>query len=115
MSKLSNEELAIRVELLVGYINREIYIEGEPINPNGVIREATKRLRNTWIPIDEFLKEPVLGLCWVVTIEEQRSYYVKESYYTYKGDFLSFGFPEDYLDIKQITHILPIKKPELLR
>ena len=60
-----------------------------------------------WIPIDEFMKSPVEGLCWITgkKHEPEPAYYSNKLFYKTPYTAWSWG-------IEGITHVQPIPKPE---
>lgn len=73
------------------------------------IREAVKRLRGEWIPIDKFLKNPVEGLCWIKYKGQVRDAWYESS----RCHFYYSHYSSSCYMTECITHVIPIKQPEV--
>lgn len=96
MDKLSNDELVKHLG------NIPVTEDWAAI----LLQEAAKRLRTNWLTIEEFLAEPIVGLCWVV--KNGTIFHV----YWSNGSF-RWTDGARAIFINDITHVLHINKPGL--
>ena len=72
-----------------------------------------KELQEPWMTLEEFLKNPKYEWCWIMLTNKQIhmayiSYNDSENYVFYLNDF---DRDESY-SLNEITHVMPIHKPE---
>ena len=81
-----------------------------------VIIDQCQELQEPWMALEEFLKNPKYEWCWIMLTNKQIhmayiSYNDSENYVFYLNDF---DRDESY-SLNEITHVMPIHKPELPR
>ena len=81
-----------------------------------LINVHCKELQEPWMTLEEFLKKPKYEWCWIMLTNKQIhmayiSYNDSENYVFYLNDF---DRDESY-SLNEITHVMPIHKPELPR
>ena len=79
---------------------------------NELIDEC-QELQEPWMTLEEFLKKPKYEWCWIMLTNKQIhmayiSYNDSENYVFYLNDF---DRDESY-SLNEITHVMPIHKPE---
>lgn len=70
----------------------------------GMLTKECREL-DSWMPINEFLKSGFEGACWVCY----------QSGYVYIGEYLKDYFYHDFetnFDYEDVTHVMPLHKPE---
>lgn len=94
------------IDVLIYWLNHFAEKSTTFLEEKAMLAEITKRLLEPkWIPIDEFMKDPVEGLCWICSCLG-----VFESSYSDPGLKNPLrGFYPLYSDI---THVQPIHKPK---
>lgn len=102
MSDMSNEELATWLLWMANDTG------SRPVWTDEVMRnfkEAAERLREPkWIPFDDFMKDSVGGVCWVIYYGEVEKGYCRGGGIIYDGtESCSSQFLNSY-----ITHVQPI-------
>ena len=80
---------------------------------NALIRDECHELQEPWMTLDEFLNKPKYEWCWIMLVDKQIhmsyvSYNESENYVFYCNDFDR----DDSYSLAQITHVMPIHKPE---
>ncbi len=103
MNKLTNNELADNLDELENY--RDGTLKDKEVE---TLQEAAKRLRGEWIPIDEFLKNLVEGLCWFIN----DGVVIDGYYYKWSGFLYSDRSDIDIRLQNNITYVIPMNKPE---
>ncbi len=73
---------------------------------NKVISNLNAELRGEWINLDEFLKSPTEGLCWIVYKTR-----VTSAYCHHNGAFSFSAASLNRYDTDCITKVIPINKP----
>ena len=81
-----------------------------------IILQECQELQEPWMTLEEFLKKPKYEWCWIMLTNKQIhmayiSYNDSENYVFYLNDF---DRDESY-SLNEITHVMPIHKPELPR
>ena len=80
---------------------------------NYLIATECQELQEPWMTLDEFLNKPKYEWCWIMLKEGQIhmayvGYNDSENYVFYLNDF---DRDESY-SLNEITHVMPIHKPE---
>ena len=80
---------------------------------DALITLKVRELQEPWMTLDEFLKKPKYEWCWIMLTNKQIhmayiSYNDSENYVFYLNDF---DRDESY-SLNEITHVMPIHKPE---
>ena len=78
-----------------------------------VIQDLLNECQEPWMTLEEFLKNPKYEWCWIMLTNKQIhmayiSYNDSENYVFYLNDF---DRDESY-SLNEITHVMPIHKPE---
>ena len=78
-----------------------------------ILIDDCQELQEPWMTLEEFLKNPKYEWCWIMLTNKQIhmayiSYNDSENYVFYLNDF---DRDESY-SLNEITHVMPIHKPE---
>ena len=74
-----------------------------------LIDDECQELQEPWMTLDEFLKSGFTGFCWI-----RQDDYIENSYFDGETFFESSTGSHCY-QTYNITHVMPIHKPEPLR